>query len=157
MLLEIDEVAIDSGLWARVQRGEEQALIIVRGILDGMDLYLHNYVPSQGPLTISDNVIAVTLRQLREAKVIESVRIVSEKRPIEPTMEISLLPLDVGFDIKLTLHPVILNPTTLPKAQNYAIKHLDAAGEEAVATGDRLTVEKILKAAGYLIAKERKS
>lgn len=61
-------------------------------------------------------------------------------------LELSLLPLDVGFDLKLTPTPVVLTHAEL------AVKYLDAAGRPAVASGPRAQVVVALEAAGYVIA-----
>ena len=68
MLIEIDQVAIESKLWARVLAGDVAAKAQVRAEVNGLELYLHALSVS------SDTHTVVTLRQLDALNLIDWVR-----------------------------------------------------------------------------------
>lgn len=63
--MEIDEVIVDSALWAKAKAGDAAAVIELRAKIDGLVLYMH------GLSGISGHV--VTLRELEDACVVDSV------------------------------------------------------------------------------------
>ena len=68
MFMEIDEVAIKSGLWESVKAGDEQARDELRQKLDSMELYAH-------ALSLDDenSYVRVTIRDLNDADVLDYV------------------------------------------------------------------------------------
>ena len=58
--------------------------------------------------------------------------------------ETSLLPVDVGFDVKDQVMPV-----EFPEAEIYKIKYCDKYGRELVAAGEWERVSRTLNKAGY--------
>lgn len=68
MLVEIDEVAVDPGLWQKAKSGDAVAIDALRRQCDGMVLYLH-------ALHTEANTIPVTVRELREVGVVRSITV----------------------------------------------------------------------------------
>jgi len=63
---------------------------------------------------------------------------------------ISILPLDVGFDLRHTRHPVCLTDDVT------SVQHLDADGNPAVTGGTRANIVAALVAAGYVVKTDTK-
>lgn len=63
--MEIDEVIVDSQLWAKAKAGDAAAVISLRAKVDGLVLYMHGLSGIGGE--------AVTLRELEAAGVVDSV------------------------------------------------------------------------------------
>lgn len=70
--MEIDEVIVDSGLWAKAQARDKAAVKELRAQLDGLVLYLHGLGGVEGEV--------VTLRELEAASVVDSVVIRNDHR-----------------------------------------------------------------------------
>ncbi len=68
MFVEIDMVAVDEDLWAKVRCGVKEAVQKLRKDLDGMELYMH-------ALSTLPSDTCVTLEKLERAHVIETVTI----------------------------------------------------------------------------------
>jgi len=62
---------------------------------------------------------------------------------------VSLLPRDVGFDLKVIGHPVHLAPDVT------SVQYLDAEGNPTVIAGNRAGIVAALTEAGYLVESER--
>jgi len=61
---------------------------------------------------------------------------------------ISILPLDVGFDLRQTRHAVCLTDDVT------SVQHLDADGNPAVTGGTRPNIVAALTEAGYIVKTE---
>lgn len=70
--MEIDEVIVDPGLWAKAKNGDTEAVIALRAKLDGLVLYVHGLDGVSGE--------SVTLRELEDACVVDSVVIRNDHR-----------------------------------------------------------------------------
>ena len=70
---------------------------------------------------------------------------------MKTTMFRSLLPLDVGFDIKMTRTAIV--PDSIPVTGK--VLYLDQTGQLAEFTGSRARILETLQHAGYQIGKDR--
>lgn len=61
--------------------------------------------------------------------------------------ETSLLPIDVGFDVKDQVMPV-----EFPLVEIYKVKYVDKYSRELLAAGDWERVSRVLKKAGYKVS-----
>jgi hypothetical protein len=66
MFLEIDQVAVESRLWARAKAGDKGAIVELQDQFNGMVLYLH-------ALSCPQDWECVTLRELKELHIVNSV------------------------------------------------------------------------------------
>ena len=67
-LMEIDEVAVDRDLYEQAKSGDETARQKLRTAINGLMLYLH-------AMPVEDSEAVVTVRQLQEIGVIDSVTV----------------------------------------------------------------------------------
>ena len=66
MLLEIDQAAVNAEDWELAKRGNQAAKYRIAGKLDGLTTYLHAF-------PVTDSEIVVTLRELAELGIINSI------------------------------------------------------------------------------------